>query len=109
MKRGCDTRAPQDVDRGVEALDVADLEDGPAAAAARDQVVGLGEGGRHRLLDQDVLARVEQRAGHAMVVARSAPPPDSASTSREQVRGDASNTRPPCRPATSAARRRSMS
>ena len=61
-KRGRVRAAFQLDDRGVEALQVADLQDAAAALGGLDQAVGGGEVGRDGLLHQDVDAGVEQRA-----------------------------------------------
>ena len=64
MKRGLRGMLLQDVHRRVEALDVTRPAGcAPPRSGQRDQVVRLGQGRRHRLLDQDVLSRVEQRGG----------------------------------------------
>src|SRR6185436_1882518 len=57
--RGRDGRL-QDVHRRVEALDVADLEDGLAVRGHADQVLRLGGRRGHGLLDQDVLAGIQE-------------------------------------------------
>ena len=58
----------QRVDGRVEPLDVPDLQDRPLLAGQPDQVLRLLQAGRHRLLDEDVLACLEQRPGHPVVV-----------------------------------------
>jgi hypothetical protein len=54
-------------ERRVEAFEVADLQHGPAALGRVDHPVGLFERARDRLLDEDVDARREQRAGDLAV------------------------------------------
>ena len=46
--------------RGIEALQVAGLQDALAPLCARDQIVGLGKTGGQRLFNQQVEARIEQ-------------------------------------------------
>ena len=62
MNSGCAQNVGQRQDRGVEALQMPDLEDPPARAREVDQRAGLGEAGRDRLLDQDVQAGLQQPA-----------------------------------------------
>jgi hypothetical protein len=55
-------------DSGVEAFEVAGLEDAVAAVGAGDEVVGFSDGGGDRLFDQHVKAGIEQRGGNGMVM-----------------------------------------
>ena len=64
---GLEGRLAQRVDGRIEPLDVPDLQDRPLLAGQPDQVLRLRQTGRHRLLDEDVLARFEQRPGHPVV------------------------------------------
>ena len=58
---GAGKRLEHRLDRGVVALHRPDLDDIACAVACRDDRVGIGEGDAHRLLDEDVQARVERR------------------------------------------------
>jgi hypothetical protein len=54
-------------DGGVEALEVAGLEDAVTTVRAGDEIVGLGEGGGERLFDEQIEAGVEELRGHGVV------------------------------------------
>ncbi len=55
---------------GIEALQVAGLQDALALFCARNQVVRLGQRGGQGLFDQQVEAGIEQRRGNRMMVHR---------------------------------------
>ena len=63
MNSGCAQHVGERHDGGVEALEMADLEDPAAGPGERDQGVGLVERGGDRLFDQDVQPDLEQAAG----------------------------------------------
>ena len=63
MKRGDSQIRLGGEDRGVEALEVPDLQDALHARGERDQLARLGRGLGDRLLDQHVRAGLEEVAG----------------------------------------------
>ena len=62
--------APQDVHRGVEPLDVADLEDDSAALGQLDEVIRLPEGRGHRFLQEHVSPSLQEPPSYRVMVYR---------------------------------------
>ena len=54
--------------RGVEALQVAGLQNALALGGSRNQIVGLGKRGGQRLFYEQVKARIEQSRGNRMMM-----------------------------------------
>ena len=67
MNRGTVENRLQRLHRGVEALQMADLQDAPRAARRLDQALALRDGRGHRLLDQHVRAGLEKLPGDRVV------------------------------------------
>jgi hypothetical protein len=55
-------------DGGVEALEVAGLQDATAFVGSADEVVGLGESGDEWLFDEQVEAGIEEGRGYRVVM-----------------------------------------
>jgi hypothetical protein len=70
MKRGWRTTPFEGDERGVEALEVADLQHPPAAHRQLDELLRLLERRGERLLDQHVDAALQEVARHRVVVLR---------------------------------------
>src|SRR5580693_53640 len=55
-------------DRGIEPLEVADLQDAPGARGRREQIIRFGQRGGHGLFHQHVYAEFQQTAAHARML-----------------------------------------
>ena len=60
--------AQQHLRRGIEALNVSDLQNRPVLRSQRNQLVGFCQGRRHGLFDQDVPAEGQGQLGRAAVI-----------------------------------------